>query len=341
MQMIKENNRIDWIDISKGIGVILLVIGHMPSIPYVLQNWIYSFHMPLFFFLSGYTFKVKDCLKDSIKKMFRKLIVPYLIYNIIFLLLDVILFGLSSEIVHGDWEDMLSGQGSFGVIWFLLSLFWVQLIYLFVCLFVSAITNNYKNIVLAEIVMVLVLLGDFVATYYKMDLYKIVTSLVAVGFFYLGNIFMKQGMMEKIKKMSIIFLFFIVNIVLGYINLHLYGTRIEVSGAIYNNLLITYLAAIAGIIFVNGISEKLSEMNFWVIRSLKYIGKHSLYFFVLTAYIPVRMMQILEGTELDNPFIKILSKILGFVLTFVIVELLSKIKYKYSKRGYVSYNKMS
>lgn len=29
------NKRIDWIDISKGIGVILLVIGHMPSIPYV------------------------------------------------------------------------------------------------------------------------------------------------------------------------------------------------------------------------------------------------------------------------------------------------------------------
>ena len=32
------NKRIDWIDISKGIGVILLVIGHMPSIPYVIQK---------------------------------------------------------------------------------------------------------------------------------------------------------------------------------------------------------------------------------------------------------------------------------------------------------------
>ena len=38
------NKRIDWIDISKGIGVILLVIGHMPSIPYVIQNKIGFIH---------------------------------------------------------------------------------------------------------------------------------------------------------------------------------------------------------------------------------------------------------------------------------------------------------
>lgn len=53
MYMLKAqmNKRIDWIDISKGIGVILLVIGHMPSIPYVIQNWIYSFSYAVVLFL--------------------------------------------------------------------------------------------------------------------------------------------------------------------------------------------------------------------------------------------------------------------------------------------------
>ena len=209
--------------------------------------------MPLFFFLSGYTFKIKDSVKDNLKKMFRRLIIPYLIYNVIFLLSDVILFGRKSTTVNADLNDMISGQGSFGVIWFLLSLFWVQIIYLVV----SAITNNYKNVKFANIVIVLIVLSGYViATYCKMDLYKLVTSLVAVGFFCLGNIFMKLKILDKLKQMSILFLFLCTNIIFGYINLILYGTRIEMSGAVYNNLFITFVAAIAGIIFVNGVSEK-------------------------------------------------------------------------------------
>ena len=46
----------------------------------------------------------------------------------------------------------------------------------------------------------------------------------------------------------------------------------------------------------------------------------------MAAYIPVRMMQLLEGSELDNIFMKILSKLLGFALTYVVVEVLSHIK---------------
>lgn len=174
--------------------------------------------------------------------------------------------------------------------------------------------------------MLIVLSGYVIATYCKMDLYKLVTSLVAVGFFCLGNIFMKLKILDKLKQMSILFLFLCTNIIFGYINLILYGTRIEMSGAVYNNLFITFVAAIAGIIFVNGVSEKISMLNLWVVKCLKYIGKNSLYFFVLTAYIPVRMMQLLEGSELDNIFMKILSKLLGFALTYVVVEVLSHIK---------------
>ena len=67
---------------------------------------------------------------------------------------------------------------------------------------------------------------------------------------------MKLKILDKLKQMSILFLFLCTNIIFGYINLILYGTRIEMSGAVYNNLFITFVAAIAGIIFVNGVSEK-------------------------------------------------------------------------------------
>ena len=46
------SKRIEWLDIAKGITIILMVLGHS-SIPKPISNWIWSFHMPLFFFASG------------------------------------------------------------------------------------------------------------------------------------------------------------------------------------------------------------------------------------------------------------------------------------------------
>ena len=46
--------RIGWIDTAKGIGLLCVILGHL-SIPLV-DAWVYFFHMPLFFFLSGVVF---------------------------------------------------------------------------------------------------------------------------------------------------------------------------------------------------------------------------------------------------------------------------------------------
>lgn len=47
-----KSNRIEEVDISKGIGMVLVIMGHL-CVSASLRNFIYSFHMPLFFILSG------------------------------------------------------------------------------------------------------------------------------------------------------------------------------------------------------------------------------------------------------------------------------------------------
>ena len=47
-------DRLDWIDIAKGIGIISVLMGHNVS---QLKPIIYAFHMPLFFILAGYTIR--------------------------------------------------------------------------------------------------------------------------------------------------------------------------------------------------------------------------------------------------------------------------------------------
>ena len=53
------------IDIAKGVGIILVVFGHDTLCPSIIRNVIFSFHMPLFFILSGYFYKDKN-FKDVI-----------------------------------------------------------------------------------------------------------------------------------------------------------------------------------------------------------------------------------------------------------------------------------
>lgn len=58
-------SRIDWIDIAKGIGIFLMVMGHT-SIPKLGGHWIYSFHMPLFFFFEWIFIPVREIFMVSI-----------------------------------------------------------------------------------------------------------------------------------------------------------------------------------------------------------------------------------------------------------------------------------
>lgn len=76
--------RIRWLDAAKAIGIILVVLGHI-SRDTVLVQWIYLFHMPLFFFVSGWVYKKKNVLKD-IGHRARTLMVPYYVFGGVLLL---------------------------------------------------------------------------------------------------------------------------------------------------------------------------------------------------------------------------------------------------------------
>ena len=69
-----KKKRIEWIDVAKGIAIILVMIGHYVSFGSQIRNFIFAFHMPLFFILSGYTFKFLDDKKEILKKTKKEII---------------------------------------------------------------------------------------------------------------------------------------------------------------------------------------------------------------------------------------------------------------------------
>ena len=87
-----ENKNIVWIDIAKFIGIFLVVFGHvmqtfnLGTISFFKHLWqfIYLFHMPLFFIITGYLYKSKS-KSDNYKKILWGLLIPYLIYQFVYL----------------------------------------------------------------------------------------------------------------------------------------------------------------------------------------------------------------------------------------------------------------
>ena len=68
----EQRKRIIWLDYLKAIGILLVIIGHC-ALPPNLRKFIYSFHMPLFFFAGGLTLKMTSELsaKEFVKKTFN------------------------------------------------------------------------------------------------------------------------------------------------------------------------------------------------------------------------------------------------------------------------------
>lgn len=76
--------RLNYIDYMKTSGIYLIVLGHMFPCPGT--NFIYSFSVPLFFFISGFLFYQSDSFNTFLRKNFYSLIIPYLFINCISLI---------------------------------------------------------------------------------------------------------------------------------------------------------------------------------------------------------------------------------------------------------------
>lgn len=78
-----QNHRKLWLDIAKGITIILMVVGHT-TIPHIASDFIYCFHMPLFFIASGFISSyLKHSLLGYIKHKSSTMMLPFITYSII------------------------------------------------------------------------------------------------------------------------------------------------------------------------------------------------------------------------------------------------------------------
>ncbi|WP_026766540.1 acyltransferase family protein [Selenomonas ruminantium] len=148
--------RIKSVDLMKGFAIILVVLGHaigavtsskvimeIPYSFYLVYNWIYSFHMPIFFIVAGFFIErwTKRSRKEAVLGKFYRLAIPYFIWGLLFAIYKQIGGGYSNHSEEGILSFLWSPLIPWNIFWFLYVMFIIQIFYYVIV----NIFNNYAK----------------------------------------------------------------------------------------------------------------------------------------------------------------------------------------------------
>lgn len=134
----KKIVRVDEIDIAKGLGILLVIVGHLLPEDSWARQIIYSFHMPLFMILSGMVIsdKKESKLSNNIKKE-SNLIIAYLFWSVFYILFDFFIKFLFIRMI--DIEKIIAD------IYQMCTLYGISVLWFISTLFISKIITKYIN----------------------------------------------------------------------------------------------------------------------------------------------------------------------------------------------------
>lgn len=281
----KSTDRILWIDTAKGIGVILVILGHLlyqSNCP-MLNQAIYSFHMPMFFILSGYVWKRSNVsILTFIKKKLLRLTVPAFLCSIICLLIfwndtahDKIFIIKNLLYYDGliDWNAPA---------WFFFVLFEVVI-------FERITRINEKNLYLQSLICFAVFIVGFFIYHYKINLrFGLERAVLALGFYVLGNI------LSKLKSQKYTFEVFIAGVGIWLMFGIVLNNKVSMYGFSLGHYWYFVISGISGSIAFFILCSKITKVN----RLINFLGKNTI-FIICTHYIFVKKIIVETATHLN------------------------------------------
>ena len=302
--------RYEEIDALKGFAMFLVVLGHSIIVYPInlhennffnnLYEFISTFHLPLFFIISGYCFSYKDSYKQYITKKIKRILIPYLIFS----LLNILLRTLAPSLVNksDDFVTLLMNViFNGGEYWFLYTLFMIFLFY-------PLLYKINRNKVIAIILEILLLIASLLNV--KVNMFCI-TSLLKYLFYFNSGVLIKiykKDIFENNKNNVLYTL--VIFIILIFVFL------------LYRKYTFNYLetiCAILGILF----SYLLSGFEYFA-RTFKSFGNNSLQIHLCNGYSLVVSRTIICNIT-SNPFnIVLFNLFVSYIVVQFVIEYIVK-----------------
>lgn len=289
-----SKTRVDWVDVSKGLGIILVVVGHTK---FRHIDFIYTFHMPLFFIISGVIFnlsKYDGDFKKFVISRFKRLIIPYFCSCVFFYTFWVFLgrkFGEGAEkgvpilkpllgIFYGNGiNDWLTFNTP---LWFLPCLFISELIFFII---LSLSRNELKKILFGVLVTSLI---GFITS-------KVLLLPWGIDIAFVAQLFMLVGyQIRSSRRLIPIFggqamIFIVLSFILLVTSYHING-RVDMNGRVYKDVILFYLGGITGSFLIFFLSQVIAKhqaiKGFFVkcgMQTLIILAFHNISFKIISA----------------------------------------------------------
>lgn len=287
-----KDNRIKFISIAKAIAIISVVIGHSGA-PEIIRNFVYIYHLPLFFFFSGYFQKSPNNINElgfQIKKLLKGLYLKYLYWSIPILLFhniftylyiypignyysfgDYVGKGISMIILMGPNEDML------GAFWFLkalliCSILAIIILYVLVNIKKSNINHPHRTVAIVITTLCLTLVCSKynlnIPGFGKAQIYGLGFSFYMTGYL-CGKIDFREAFnkLGTVQKFGLMFLLFTILCLCSNID------HFELVLCDWKLIFPYYIVACGGIVLMTFLSLMLEKSN---PKALCYIGNNTL-----------------------------------------------------------------
>lgn len=344
--------RFDYIDITKALGMLTIIWGHIAVGKSV--TFAYSFHIPLFFFLSGMVF-VKGkypTIGSFVKRRIQTLIVPYIIYSFITWAVWAAFSYATHAKVASYWMPLCEtfiAQGSEGYLvhnvplWFVSCLFVVELVYYWI-----AKLPDIWNVVACMVMAVVgyVIVNDCSFFDFTTLPWSIEVAMSAILFYASGHLLVKNVGHQQITHMvdsnklgtAVLFLLVLVLAYLGAIT----NGKVSMGHAILRNPFLFYPTAYLGVgamlLFSLLLAQsKLNEKK-WM-GGVKWFGQNS--FIPMVIHNPIKGFVVVAvssclGVQVKEAKQDFLMSAIAFVttllVTVVLMYIIVKVKAQLKKK---------
>lgn len=305
--------RIEYLDVAKLIGLALVRFCHIPTQTGIFHIWVYSFHMPLFFLLSGMFFKPKNF---SIKRVVIQLLIPFILFNVLAILIPVLINlvlyrTFNSPQLH--FEQWLMGEYVIGPSWFLLSLFSIRIS----CGYIYKYGNTRSLLIATIMLLVVFMLTENSSVWNVLNLGSTVLGLP----FYLIGFMTKEFIIKYINYGGI----WITILMVAVSCLSVFNDQVGLHEHSYGNYMVAFLFyGLVGTAVLVRLSQYIripyNILDTFMQGALFFICMHTLMFEYM-----LLMWNKLTGDFSGNTLIeKIIVTIFTFVISYFVIRYMLK-----------------